>query len=194
LVAELGLAVGFQAVPGYGGKTALVWLGFAVIAAGFVAARLLVSRGRLTFEQVAAVGVVFVVGVFGLTRLPTSLRSRDAEYKADASVSYRQAEKTSQAGVGADPKFLAFLAKWIPDTARFYVIAGPSVHTSGPHSWAQYVLMPRIEEYYHPCAAQWIVLIANMRVGHVDGVKFGQPFVTYKPGYAVARNLSRCAP
>ena len=186
----LGLA-GFQAVPGYGGTTALLWLAFAVLAGGLVAARVLALRGGGTVERVAAAGVVLVIAVLGLTRLPASLRSRNAEYKANASLSYVQAERAAQATVGADPKFLDFLAKWIPETARFYVIAGPTVHTSGPHSWAQYVLMPRIEEYYRPCAAGWVVLVANEHPGHVDGVKFGK-ILAYKPGYAAARNLSRC--
>ena len=173
--------------------TAFVWLVFAIVAGGFVAMRLLVS-GRVTFERIAAAAVVFAIAVLGLTRLPSSLHSRAAERKADSGVSYVQAERAAQANNGADPKFLDFLAKWIPKTARFYVLAGPSITTSGPHSWAQYVLMPRLEEYNRPCAAGWIVLVANEHVGHVDGVTLGKPFVTYKPGYAVARNLSRCTP
>jgi hypothetical protein len=184
--------MGFEWVPGYAGSTALVWLAFAVIAAGFVAFRLLVSRRGLTFERAAAVGVVFVVAAIGLTRLPNSLQSRDAEYKTDAGASYEHDERAEQSAVGADPKFLAFLAKRIPEHGRFYVIAGPSVTTSGPHSWAQYVLMPRVEVYYHPCTAGWIVLIANKKVAPTDGVKLGKPLETYKPGYAVTRNLSRC--
>ena len=190
LVAVRGLVVGFQAVPGLGAKTGLLWLCFATIAAGFMVAPLLASPVRLTFERVVTVGVVFVIGMIGLTRLPTLLRNRNAEYTADASVSYRHADQITEASVGMDPHFLAFLDRWIPRGESFTVVTGPTVHTAGPQAWAQYVLMPRVENYFSPCAAQWVVFVHSP--SRLAGVTLGPPFLKYKPGFAVAKNAGRC--
>jgi len=185
------LPLWFTAVPGLHGWAAWLTLGLAAIAAASAAVRAR-RRPGWTLESMVAAAVVFAIALLGLSRLVTSLQVRDAEYHADRGVSYRAAEGQVQAQVGIDPQFIALLARAIPKDGRFYVLAGPKVTTSGPHSWAQYELMPRIEEYWKPCRAKWIVLVDATGAGNVTGVRLGKPIVSYKPGYALARNLDRC--
>jgi len=184
--------VGFWShpVPGVGDNRAWIFLALAIIPAGFAAFGVHRARGRLTVERVVAVAVIFVVALLGLTRLPAALKTRNTEYRSNAGTSYPEVEGQIAASVGMDPTFLAFLDRRIPRGESFHVVTGPSVHTAGPQAWAQYVLMPRVEQYFSPCAAQWIVLVHSP--SRIVGVKLGPPFLKYSPGFTLARNAGQC--
>jgi len=191
VVAPRALPLGFTYVPGEHGSTALLLLLGAAVAGGLAALQVR-RRSGWSPGTVVAAALVFGVGLLALSRLPNSVHVREKEYRADRGLSYLRAEGQVQAGWGIDPQFISLLAREIPKHGRFYIVAGPSITTSGPHSWAQYELMPRVEEYYTPCRAGWIVLVAARNVGRTAGLRLGAPIVSYKPGYAVGRNLDRC--
>lgn len=182
--------IGFDLVPGYGGSTAVVYFVATVVPSALAAASV-ARRSKGVIERVAVAAVVLAVGVLGLTRLAAEVHTRNYEYVVERGVTYHVAEARTQTSVGVDPAFLVFLERHLP-LQSFYMVTGPSIKTSGPQSWAQFELMPRIEEYNKPCRARWIVFFAS--AARIDGVAIGHPVLMFKPGYSLAKNVSPCTP
>jgi hypothetical protein len=186
---QLEGAAAVHPVPGYGGHTALLWL--VVIAVPSVLVGLGVARrGGRGPERIAAGVAVSFIAFVALTRLPAQLQARVNDYRAGRGQTPAESEAAVQRSFGVDPGVLAFLAAHIRG-GSFYMVTGDSVKTSGPQSWAQFELLPSLEEYERPCRAKWVVFFASPP--RTSSVTVARPVLTYKPGYSLARNLTTCA-
>jgi hypothetical protein len=157
-------------VPGFGGPIAIV-LALAVVVFAVVTAY---AVGRRRGVAGAAVGVAVCVLV-GLTlrAIPTELNNRRLQYRNQSAFDAGSSELEVQRSVGVDGRFLAFAATELPPRTTFYVTAGKSITTSAPQSWAQWALMPRVEEYLTPCRADWILFVES--TPDVDGLRLAIP-------------------
>ena len=137
----------------------------------------------------ARIVLLFILG-FALWELPGAVRAALADYRAGSRfASTAASERFEESDFGVNADFVAFAGRHLPPRATFYVATGDSVTTSAPQSWLQFQLLPRIESYGSPCAAQWVVFYADSQIP--QGLKIDK-LITFLPGYAVGRVGSPC--
>lgn len=176
-------------MPGWGGSIGLA-IGVAIAAAalttGYTAGR------RQGFSgAVIAVAVCILVGL-ALRQLPSQLNDRRLQYRNQSAFGAQSSEAEVQHAVGVDAGFLAFAAERLPPHATFYVTVGAAITTSAPQSWAQWALMPRIEEYRTPCRANWILFVEASP--HLAGVRTAPPTHFGAGRNWIARVEAPCTP
>jgi hypothetical protein len=85
--------------------------------------------------------------------------------------------------------FLRFAAAHIPRSATFGVVTGPEP-TSAIASFAQWELLPRIEETDQPCTAGWLLFVDHAPT--LNGVDVGR-VLRFGQRMSVAKVVRRCA-
>lgn len=178
----------FAPVPSLGGAAALVFVG-CVLALSAVAGWSLLQPERdvVAIIQATAVGLLVLVG---LTRLPSELSTRHAQWSSQRGHDAVSGEREVQRSFGVDPEFADFADRALPPGATFVVFVGPDVTSSAPQSWLQWSLLPRVAEYQRPCRAQWIVLFSLAEPP--EPIELSTRTV-FAPGYSVGRNEAPCA-
>lgn len=181
------LVAAFTPVPSLGGVRVIAYLAAAALLGG-LAAWSLVRRERSFARTTQAVAVALLI-VAGLTRLPSELSTRHTQWTNQRGYDAAGAEAEVQRSYGVEPAFLEFANRKIAPGASFTVFIGPAVKSSAAHSWLQWALMPRIEEYGLPCRAEWIVLFG---LEEPPGPIKIASRTAFAPGYSVARNEAPC--
>jgi hypothetical protein len=147
-------------VPGLGGFQALAGTVVAVGVALSVALLTWRARGERRGGAVAALAIGAIT-FFAVTRFPDALHTRRLQWRNQRTYSGTRALAEVERENGAPAVLFDLARKKIPEHATFAVVAGPSLHSSAPQSFAQFELMPRLEEYNRPCRADWVVFIAH---------------------------------
>lgn len=182
------MTLGFVVVPSLGGAQAAVYI---VVAAGIAAgvALSVVRAGDRSWARIAVGVLVALIVLLAFRELPSGASTRRAQFNAQRSYDEQSSLAAAQRGVHVAPGFLAFLDARLPPRASFAVVAGPRIHTSAPHSWAQWQLLPRVEDYARPCKAAWLVFVDHPP--RLAGLKAAQT-AQYVPGYSLARVAAPC--
>jgi hypothetical protein len=142
-------------------------------------------------EWLGRIVLLFVVG-FALWELPGAVHAALNDYRAGSRfASTADSERFEESDFGVNADFVTFAGRHIPRGATFFVATGDSVTTNAPQAWLQFQLLPRIESYGSPCAAQWVVFYADSQVP--PGLEIDK-LITFLPGYAVGRVGSPCTP
>jgi hypothetical protein len=147
-------------VPGLGGFQALAGAAVAFCVALSVAAvtwRAGVERRGSAIAALAIAAIAF----FAVTRFPDAVHTRGLQWSNQRAYSGPRALAEVERENGASAVLFDLARKKIPEHATFAVVAGPSLHSSAPQSFAQFELMPRLEEYNRPCRADWVIFIAH---------------------------------
>jgi hypothetical protein len=147
-------------VPGLGGFQALIGAALASCVALWVSALVWRAGGERRAAAVAALAVA-AVAFFAVTRFPDALHTRTLQWSNQRAYSGQLALAEVERENGASPILLQLARATIPERATFAVVAGPSIHSSAPQSFAQFELMPRREEYTKPCRADWVIFVAH---------------------------------
>jgi hypothetical protein len=150
-------------VPGLGGFQALAGAAVAFCVALSVA----VVTWRAGVERrggAIAVLAIAAMTFFAVTRFPDALHTRRLQWSNQRVYSGTRALAEVERENGASAVLFDLARKKIPELATFAVVAGPSLHTSAPQSFAQFELMPRLEEYNTACRADWVIFIAHRPV------------------------------
>jgi hypothetical protein len=188
-------ALASKLVPGHSGSSAVLFLLVAAVPAALAAAAI-ARRAHAPVERWAVTVVVFVLALVGLGQLPHQAAQRKSQYVADRKLSVAESEEQVQQSVGVDPGFLRFLAANMAKDEPFFVVLGPTITTSGFQSWAQFELLPELEEYITPCKARWLVFFDTPPPEpggtYDDRVHLEPPVLTYAPGYSIERNATQC--
>jgi hypothetical protein len=137
----------------------------------------------------ARIVLLFFLG-FALWELPGAVHTALSEYRVGARfASTADSERFEESDFGVNADFVTFAGRHLPRRATFYVATADSVTTTAPQAWLQFQLLPRIELYGSPCAAQWVVFYAD---AHIPRRLKIDKLITFLPGYAVGRVGSPC--
>lgn len=114
-----------------------------VIASGLVYALLQRAGSRLPFAAAAALTVVALLGVLGVSSARDVWEGLDNQRKLNAAVT-PEAGRTSCTAVGVNREYLEWVAARIPVRAKFYMTS-PETLGSSAETCIRFLLLPRVQ-------------------------------------------------